>query len=170
MLWILIPYILPLLLLYLSSGPGQVIAIQGALPQLSLVVLVYYGNSRNAFHGELIGLLIGLTADVLGAAPLGFYSFSFTLVGYLAGISRGKVYIDAIFTPVLMVGVFIFLKAFISFLLAGIFGFEAVQEVVFNRIFFISLLYSLLLTPILFAVLKALDKILPRRLRGGYQD
>lgn len=170
MLWILIPYIIPLLFLYLNSGPAQVLAIQGALPQLSLVALVYYGNSRNGVHGVLIGLFVGLTADVLGAAPLGFYSFSFTLIGYLAGVSRGKVYIDAIFTPVLMLAVSIFLQAFLSFLLAGIFGFQSVQQVIFTQRFFISLLYTLLLTPIFFALLKALDKILPRRLRGGYQD
>ncbi len=170
MMWYILPFVFPGLFVYLTSDILFVIAIDGVLPEIVLMSLVYFGNSRDRLIGQLTGLVCGLTLDFLSAAPLGFFSLIFTVLGYLAGLSKGKLYVDPVFSPLLLVGVAYFLKSLLTILLAGIFGFPEVRDIVFAGNYFVGLLYTLVLTPLFFAFFKLLDKLMPKRRRGGYQD
>jgi rod shape-determining protein MreD len=169
-MWYILPFLVPGSLVYLGNGPAQLLAIYGSLPELALIALIYYGNSRGAMLGQLAGLAIGLTIDFLSAAPLGFFTFIFTLAGYAAGKSKGKIYVDPIFTPLLMIAVGILTKALLVFILAGVFGYPEVRSAVFGSPFLIQLVYSLVLAPVVFALLSLLDRVFPKKRRGGYQD
>jgi rod shape-determining protein MreD len=169
-MWYFLPFALPSVFIYLFNGPAQVIAIYGSLPELTLIALVYYGNSRNKTIGQLAGFLAGLTIDFLSAAPLGFFTFIYTAIGYAAGATKGKVYVDPIFTPLLMIAAAVLAKSIMVFILSGLFGYPEVQSAVFSGPFLIQLGYTLVLGPVLFAVFSLLDRLFPRKRRGGYQD
>jgi len=52
-------------------------------------------------EGMIIGFITGIVIDLLGIAPLGFHSLIYTIVGHIFGLTRGKMYVDAITMPVI---------------------------------------------------------------------
>jgi rod shape-determining protein MreD len=169
-MWYIMPLLLPSLFVYLTGGPGQVMAIYGALPELTLISLLYYGNNRGKMIGQMAGLIAGLTLDVLSAAPLGFFTFVFTSIGFIAGSTKGKVYVDPVFTPLLMIAAGLLLKGLLVFVLSGLFLYPELRGQVFGNRFLIQFVYTLVLGPLFYALFALLDKLFPRKRRGGYQD
>ncbi len=169
-MWFILPLVLPSAFIYVISGPVQVLSVYGALPELTIISLLYYGNSRGKMPGQISGLFAGLTLDFLSAAPLGFFAFVFTLIGFLAGSTKGKVYVDPIFTPLLMIAAGLLIKGLVVFILSGIFLYPEVRTEVFGSRFLIQFAYTMVLGPLFFALFSFLDKLFPRKRRGGYQD
>lgn len=129
------------------------VSIAGALPDVALILLVYYAHHNGSFPGEIVGFLAGMAFDALSAAPLGFHAVIYTAIGYLVGISRQRVVMDPIFVPVLFVAVATLFKAFMGFLLLAIFPVEAGFAGVISPRIAIEIGYSAILTPLLFALL-----------------
>jgi len=169
-MWNAVPLLLPSLFIYLLNGPVQNFSFYGVLPDLALISLVFYGNGRSRTIGIFAGLLAGLTIDALSAAPIGFFTIIYVTVGYLSALTRGKVYVDPVFTPLLMVGAGFLIKGLLVFLISGAFGYPEVQSHTFNEYYLIQLLFTLFLGPVFFALFNFLDKTLPKKRKGGYQD
>ncbi|NLN41434.1 MAG: rod shape-determining protein MreD, partial [Clostridiales bacterium] len=53
--------------------------------------------------GVLIGFCGGLLQDIFFGNNLGLYTLQYMLVGYLVGLLHGKLYVDKIFMPILVV-------------------------------------------------------------------
>ncbi|MFP4483530.1 MAG: rod shape-determining protein MreD [Spirochaetaceae bacterium] len=141
------------------------ISIAGALPDIALIFLVYYAHHTGSFPGEIVGFLAGMTFDALSAAPLGFHAVIYTTIGYLIGISRQRVVLDPIFVPVLFVAVATLFKAFMGFLLLAIFPVDAGFTGVISPRIAVEIGYSVVLTPLLFALFS-----LVRPLRGARRN
>jgi rod shape-determining protein MreD len=130
----------------------QFMAIGGALPDLALILLIYYSHYNGSFPGEIVGFITGMAFDALSAAPLGFHALIYTTVGYLVGISRQRVVMDPIFIPVVLVAVLTLLKAFIGFILLAVFPVEAGFAGVISPRIALEIGYNAVLTPLLFAL------------------
>lgn len=59
-------------------------------PQLLLLMTLWVGWRRGPLTGELAGFLGGLLADACSLAPFGSQTALLTLVGYIAGMERGR--------------------------------------------------------------------------------
>ena len=53
--------------------------------------------------GALVGFFGGLLQDILFGNNLGLYALQYMVVGYLAGLVYGKLYVDKVFIPILAV-------------------------------------------------------------------
>ena len=145
------------------------IVINGIYPELTLISLMYYGNSRNQLCGQFSGLFTGIAIDFLSLAPLGFFAFIYTLMGFLVGVTRKKVYANSILTTLLLTIIAFAFKGVVAFILAGVFKLAELQASIFGIHFLFQALYTLALVPIVFAFLRFIDKAIPQRQQKGYQ-
>lgn len=128
-------------------------------PDLVLIVIVIFSNCFGSLKGELFGAASGLVEDFITLSPLGFNTFVRTLTGYLAGVTRGKIFLDPIVTPVILVIVFTIFRAVTSYLLLIIFEFDS-SSMVFTSTFIIHIIMNIIFTPFILLFLK-LTKLVP---------
>lgn len=79
------PFILfiPALILQLTVVP--LIAIEGAVPDLITIVLVYSVLNSGQFYGTALGFTFGLIFDLVSGGVLGSAMFAKTLAAFIAG-------------------------------------------------------------------------------------
>ena len=135
------------------------LAFKGVKPDLVLIIIVIFSNYFGKTRGELFGAAAGIVQDLLSLSPLGFNTILNTVTGYIAGSTKGKLFLDPLVTPVILVAVFSLLKESISFLLLLIFIPENTGQV-FNQAFLIGTGMNVLLTPFVFYILK-ITKLIP---------
>ncbi len=125
----------------------------GATPDLALIILVFCANNEGSSYGQTEGFFSGLLQDLVSSAPLGFNSFIRTIVGYLFGLARGKIYMDAVLFPFLMALIATIIKGVISFLLIAVFLRDSGISV-FNIPFLIECGSNAVLSPLIYFLLK----------------
>ena len=148
-----------------QSNLLEFMSIAGALPDLALILLIYYAHHNGPFPGEIVGFITGMSFDALGAAPLGFHALIYTTIGFVIGISRQRVVLDPIFAPVLFVAMATLVKAFLGFILLAVFPVEAGFAGVVSASIGVEIGYNAILTPLIFALLGLI-----RPLRGSRRN
>ena len=80
-----IPFILfmPLLILQLTLVP--LFAIEGVVPDLIIILLVFLALRRGQIQGTVYGFLFGFLLDIFTGGLIGSAMFSMTLAGFIAG-------------------------------------------------------------------------------------
>ncbi len=73
----------PLLIVQTTIVP--LIAIHGVVPDLIMVLLVYYSMSCGQIYGTVLGFIYGLLFDLITGSLLGSTMLSKTLAGFIAG-------------------------------------------------------------------------------------
>jgi rod shape-determining protein MreD len=73
----------PLLFLQIILVP--LISIDGFVPDLILILLVYYTLKEGQLYGTILGFIFGLLFDLITGGILGSTMFTKTLVGFIAG-------------------------------------------------------------------------------------
>jgi len=129
-------------------------------PDLVLIVIVIFSNYFGSLKGELFGAASGLVEDFITLSPLGFNTFVRTLTGYLAGVTREKIFLDPIVTPVILVIFFTLFRAVINYLLLIIFASDS-ATMVFTTTFIIHIVMNIILTPFILLFLR-LTKLVPK--------
>ena len=142
------------------------LAFKGVKPDLVLIILVIFSNYFGTVRGELIGAGTGIIQDLLSLSPLGFNVILNSVTGYLSGLTKGKIFLDPLITPVVLVSVFTLLKETVSFLLLAVFIPDNTGQV-FNQSFLISEVMNLLITPFVFYLLK-ITKLIPEYETPGF--
>lgn len=150
----------------LQSTVLRFLEIAGVAPDLTLVVLVFLANRNGVMVGQLTGFAGGVVLDVLGLAPLGFHALTFTILGAAFGVTRGKMFVDPIFIPVILAIVAMLGKALLALLIAGMFGVGGVTAGVFSTAYLIEIGYTGLIAPVVFALLGMLRFLQPDRRKG----
>ncbi len=151
--------VLLVLIVVLQTTVLRKAAFRDVKPDLVLIILVIFSNYFGKTRGELLGAASGLAQDILSLSPLGFNTFVNTLTGYLAGITKGKLFLDPVITPVILVAFFTLLKEAVVFMLFLLFMPENTGQV-FTGAFLIKELINVLLTPFVFYILKV-SKLIP---------
>jgi len=73
----------PVLLIQITVIP--LISIDGIIPDLILILLVYYSISYNQIYGTVLGASYGFLFDLITGSLLGSMMLSKTVVGFIAG-------------------------------------------------------------------------------------
>ena len=76
-------FFIPAVILQLVVVP--LISIEGVVPDLVIIVLVYSVMNIGQFYGTALGFSFGLLFDLVSGGVLGSAMFSKTLTGFLAG-------------------------------------------------------------------------------------
>ncbi|HOV63180.1 MAG TPA: rod shape-determining protein MreD [Spirochaetia bacterium] len=137
------------------------ISIKGITPDIAFVILVFSVNYQGAFKGQITGFITGLLKDFLSVSPLGFHAFIHVVIASMLGSIKGKIFIDPILVPVLMVTVSTFLKRFFGFILMSIFSHESAGQF-FSIALLIEIGINAFLAPFVYALMKAVSLIRPR--------
>ncbi len=124
------------------------------MPDLALLIIIFYANSRGAMEGQLSGFAAGLTEDFISLSPLGFNCIIKTVMGYLLGFTRNKVYFDPILFPVVIAAVATLLKGFLAVLTGSIFLESGEAPLVFTSRFAVEVLLNSFTAPFIFALMK----------------
>lgn len=73
----------PLLIIQTTIVP--LIAVRGAIPDLILILLVFFTLRNGQFYGTVLGFIYGFLFDIITGSFLGSTMLSKTLAGFLAG-------------------------------------------------------------------------------------
>lgn len=158
--------LLTILFVVLQSTLMQKIAIYGVIPDIALVIIVLSANSMGAMRGQTLGFFAGLVQDFLSAGPLGFNALIRTIIGFIFGKIKGKLFLDSILLPIIFIVVATLLKEALVSLVDLIFIADE-NILYFDRDFFIELGLNAFIAPFIFALLKLL-KIYRINEKDGY--
>ena len=150
----------------LQSTVLRFVAIAGVQPDLVLIVVIFLAHKNGSMVGQIIGFAAGVTLDAIGLAPLGFYALIYTVIGALFGITRGKMFLDPIFMPILFGLVSVLIKGLLGLAIAGLFGIDPVASALFSGSFLIEIGYTSILVPVLFALLGLFKFLQPDPRKG----
>ncbi len=98
-------YLLPILL-FIAALLIQIIivpfiSIEGIIPDLVLIILVYYTLRKGQLFGTVLGSIYGLTFDLITGGIIGSTMFTKTLAGFIAGFFYNENKKDIYFTSYL---------------------------------------------------------------------
>ena len=139
------------------------IALYKAVPDLALCIVVYAAYVNGTMTGQVSGFLSGLLLDFLSAAPLGLNCLVRTLIGALAGLFKGTLFLDTFFLPVILCALATLLKAGIYLLLHLILGSDVPVYSLAAPLFWAELGLNSLSAPLLFGLLKRIRPLSPGR-------
>ncbi|MDR0472284.1 MAG: rod shape-determining protein MreD [Treponema sp.] len=91
------------------------LTIYGAVPDVSLGILVFCAYVNGAMSGQITGFFSGLFYDFLSISPMGLYTLVRTIIGALGGLLRGMFFLDKVVLPMLLCASATVLKAFLIF-------------------------------------------------------
>lgn len=150
----IIPFVIfiPTLVVQLTFVP--LVSVDYFVPDLVLILLVYYALLNGQMFGTLTGAVFGLLFDLFSGNLLGLAMFSKTIAGFTAGYFYNENKIDTN-TSMLNFSLIVFLSAFVDSFFNGIFsGSQSVGIlfIVFERSLFPAL-YTAVVALLLIIVL-----------------
>ena len=137
------------------------LSIYGAVPDISLGVLVFSAYINGTMSGQVTGFFSGLFYDFLSASPMGLFTFVRTIIGALGGLLRGMFFLDKVVLPMLLCASATVLKALLLFGLHLVFtGTVPFYPTLTTPVFWVELLLNTLIAPFLFGFLKLFKPLL----------
>jgi rod shape-determining protein MreD len=136
------------------------LAVNHAVPDIALGILVFTAYRNGAMTGQLSGFCSGIFLDFLSAAPLGFNAFIRTLIGALAGRINSALFLDNFFLPMVLCAGATALKALLYFILNLLFSGAVPAYALFESALWIELMLNTVTAPALFGFLKLFDTLL----------
>ncbi len=112
-----LPYILsivlffPILLIQITVVP--LLSISGVIPDLIIILLVYYSITQGQIYGSVLGFIYGFLFDIITGGLIGSTMFSKTLAGFVAGYFSSENKIDN-YLIAYNFGLIVFLCSFID--------------------------------------------------------
>jgi rod shape-determining protein MreD len=137
--------------------------IYGAVPDLSLGVLVFSAYVNGAMNGQITGFFSGLLYDFLSASPLGLHTFIRTIIGALGGLLRGTFFLDRVVLPMILCAAATVLKGLLLFVLHLFFAESIPAYSLSGPVFWVELLLNIFTAPLLFGLLKHFKPLLVSR-------
>lgn len=164
MMSLILNLVLLLLVLAQTTLVGY-IAVLGIKPDLPLIALVYLAHKQGRLGGQTCGFLSGIALDMLSLTPLGFHAFCRTVLGFLFGSTAGKIYVDAVFLPMLLTAVATIAKIMLYAVLRLFFNIQALAGPLWAYGLLLELVYNVLLAPVVINGLNMLYQLFPRHWR-----
>jgi rod shape-determining protein MreD len=136
----------------------------GARPELMYLITILIAIIEGPNEGAVTGFAAGLAQDFLMNQPKGITALTLTLVGYAAGLARQYIVSPSPLLPTILVAVGTFggviFYEIVSFLLGQIDD----PLLYLLRVAFLSALYSAVLTPLVYPILRRIfERSRPRR-------
>jgi rod shape-determining protein MreD len=150
----------------LQSTVLRFIAIAGVQPDLVLIVVIFLAHKNGSMIGQLVGFVAGVVIDSFGLAPLGFHALIYTVLGAAFGVTRGKIFVDAVFLPLLFGVVAVLVKGLLALALSGLYSIDPVASRILAGGFLIEIGYTAIVVPILFGILSLFKALQPDRRKG----
>jgi rod shape-determining protein MreD len=72
------------------------LGVGGARPSLMLIISVFFGLQDGPLAGAVVGFACGLVEDSLSSGPMGVNALARTLLGFIVGSIRGRIFRDTL--------------------------------------------------------------------------
>lgn len=82
----------PVLLIQITVVP--LLSISGVIPDMIIILLVYYSITQGQIYGSVLGFIYGFLFDIITGGLIGSTMFSKTLAGFVAGYFSSENKID----------------------------------------------------------------------------
>lgn len=145
----------------------QALEIADVAPNLLLILTISFGFMQGKKQGIILGFFCGLLIDIFHSDFLGLYALIYMYLGYFSGFFCRVFFDEDIKMPMLLVavgdvvyGILVFLT---QFLMRGRVDFIAYTKAVIIP----EMVYTVLITIILYRVFYKINKILVRREARG---
>jgi rod shape-determining protein MreD len=135
------------------------LAVNRAVPDLALGILVFAAYQNGAMTGQLSGFCSGIFLDFLSAAPLGLNAFVRTLIGALAGRMNGTFFLDNFFLPMALCAGATAVKAVLYFILHILFSGAVPSYTLFEGTLWVEIILNTVTAPFLFGFLKLFNTL-----------
>ena|SRR3989338_126958 len=129
----------------------------GARPDILLLTTLFFSFYFGATRGIETGLICGLLKDLFSITNFGVATFSFAIIGFLAGLLRNKLARDSIVVQFLVSNIAVYVFSVFYFLSGSMYGSQA-PETAFWRITFYKGIYTGAAAPFLFFVMASVFK------------
>ena len=151
-------FILFLILYFLQANFFTWFNIAGVKPNLFILLALTLGLFVGRGYATAMGCIMGLLLDVFIGRTLGVYSIMLGFMGYIGGQLEKKFSKDSKITIILMIGICTFLYEIGIYIInAAVLGID-LEIFAFLKINCIEIFYNIILTIILYPLIK----------RGGY--
>ena len=127
-------------------------------PDPGFIIFILFSIYIGPLYGAVLGFLCGLSVDILSISPLGFHSAVFVIIGYIYGKFKGKLFVDPIIVPVLLVLAAVFLKALFGYIILLLISDSESINFFFDD-FWKKFFFSGLASPFVYFALKSLNLI-----------
>ncbi len=124
-----------------------------AIPDISLICVLYFSLQNGKLLGETTGFISGLCLDFLTAGPFGLNCLLRTLLGFLGGIFNKILNTEGFFIPCLLGFCATIIKALLLWGISFIFPASMVSYTPISWFFLFELGINTLLTPLIFKFL-----------------
>jgi rod shape-determining protein MreD len=137
------------------------VAVFKTVPDLALCIVVYSAYTNGTMTGQISGFFSGLFLDFLSSTPLGLNCLVRTIIGALAGVFKGTLFLDFFLLPMILCALATILKAIIFLIIHLIFGSAIPVYSPVSLVFWVELALNTLCAPFLFALLKRFRYLSP---------
>lgn len=159
MINIILMFLLYVVLLIIQFVIPKYFVCNSIYPNFILMYVVYVALNRGAMKGQLTGFLYGLSWDILSTDIFGIRALSLTIAGYIAGKFNRNLNKDQIATQIIIMSVCLIATHLLLILLYLLIPNDfAKKSIELNSNFFIYLIVNLILTPVVFKILKFFKK------------
>lgn len=146
-----------LVFLLFSVQLFDLISIFGEKPDILLILTLYFAQKKGIMDGQLIGFFSGLLEDFFSVQLFGIHCFTKMIIGHITGFIHNNFVLDNAWIQIFVGFISALLQGILFIIAKGIFD----QIDVFHYIktsLWIKLLYTALLTPLIFMLLNFLEK------------
>ena len=133
--------------------------IAGVMPNLFIIYILFIGLFSGRNKGTVYGLAVGLMLDIIIGNRMGIYTITLGGVGFIAGVFAKNFSKDSRMTIMLMVAGVTFVYEIIVYLLNYFILDSNLELWVFFRILIIEVIYNIILTIIIYPLLKKLSRL-----------
>lgn len=127
------------------------------MPDLSLIAIVFFSINFGKNIGQVLGFSSGLVLDSLSGVPFGLNSLVRLTMGFLLGFFEGKVFLDKVILPVIIIAIATVFKYALFYLVSLIFPIDLNINILSLR-YIVELGMNIVLTPFIFLLFNILAK------------
>ena len=119
MISLLISSFIGLLILLFESSTLHALSLNGVMPNLTLMFIIFYSVLNGKEKGRRLGLILGLLQDLLFCPVLGFYGLLFFFLGHFAGFLTSDLTDTDLLIPLSLLALSDLIYGLISYLIYG---------------------------------------------------
>ncbi len=145
----------------------KAISIAGIVPNILLILTSSFGFMRGKNEGMIIGFMCGLLVDIFFNPMLGFYALVYMVIGYFNGFFRSIFYPEDIKLPMILIGTSELMYCFICYIFLFMLRGRMNFRYYFIHIFLPDIVYTIMVTLILYKGILYINEWLEDRERRG---
>lgn len=153
------------LLYFLQTNLFPLISLNGVVPNLSVIFILFIGLFGNNLLAVSLGLLFGLFIDLIHGEVIGITPAMLCLVGFIATWFDSLWSKDEKISIIIMIILSTFIFELGAFFIKSIVLKFELEIGIFFKILFWEEIYNVLLTTIFFSLIKKLGYIMERKLK-----